>query len=72
MIKNGIIALLLMVILNMMPGEWAVEGFRKFLVNVGLYLCLLSILGHLEIVTKLTIRRIEREIRKERNRKRRR
>ena len=72
MIKNGIIALLLMVILNMMPGEWAVEGFLKFLVNVGLYLYLLSILAYLENVTRLTIRRIEREIRKERNRKRRR
>ena len=72
MIKNGIIAFLLMVILNMMPGEWAVAGFRKFLLNVGLYLCLLYVLRDLEIFIWLTVRKINRDLRKERSRKRRR
>jgi hypothetical protein len=64
MIKNGIISLLLIVILNMMPGDWAVEGFRKFLLNTGLFICLFYIISDGEVLIK---RGIKKYIRRRRN-----
>ena len=64
MIKNGIISLLLIVILNMMPGDWAVEGFRKFLLNTGLFIFLFYIISDGEVLIK---RGIKKYIRRRRN-----
>ena len=70
MIKNGIIALLLIVLLNRVPGYWAVDGFRRFLVNAGLFICTFYILCDGEVILKSAIRKLVRNIRNARNKRR--
>ena len=62
MIKNGIISLLLIIILNLLPGTWAVTGFRRLLLNLALWTCGYYILCDID----MTINKITKRIRRRR------
>lgn len=50
--KNFIISLLLIVILNLLPGEWGVHGISRFVVNIVLIVLVDTCICEFERVCK--------------------